>query len=431
VGAAFVPPHSEGRLSAPGRNGLTQHNVTRDGRGPCSDRPGYDRAVRIGIDARKLHDFGIGTYIRNLLRQLARIDPDTDYVLLCRPNDVPVLRTLGPNFRPVIESAGNYSVSEQFRVPLALHRERVDLFHAPHYVLPPLVRRRSVVTIHDCIHLMFPQYLPNRLALSYAKTSMALAARHATRVLTVSETSKHDIMRFFGTDPGKIDVIYNAFDERFGVEPNEQDVVRVRERYQLHDEFVLYAGNVKPHKNLERVIDAFHLVRQRGLDHLKLVMIGDDISKYAALRRAVHRYQLHKYVRFLGYLPEETLAVMYRLAAVFVFPSLYEGFGLPPLEAMASGTPVVTSNLSSLPEVAGDAAELVDPYDPSAIAEGIYRVLTNVDLRCALRRKGLARARQFSWESSVRRVREIYGEVVGVPFEAPEPVGGVVGAPPA
>jgi len=168
---------------------------------------------------------------------------------------------------------------------------------------------------------------------------------------------------------------------------------------------------VKPHKNLERLIEAFQLVRSRGLDHLKLVLIGDDISKYASLRRAVHRHQLHKYVRFLGYLPEETLAVMYRLAGVFVFPSLYEGFGLPPLEAMASGTPVVTSNVSSLPEVAGDAAALVDPYDPGAIADGIYRVLTDDRLRRELRTKGLARARQFSWEASVRRVRDIYGEV--------------------
>ena len=230
-------------------------------------------------------------------------------------------------------------------------------------------------------------------------------------MLTVSESSKRDILRFVDAPADKIDVIYNAYDERFGVEPREEDVVRVRERYQLHDEFVLYAGNVKPHKNLERLIEAFDLVRRRGLDHLKLVLIGDEISKYAALRRAVHQHQLHKYVRFLGYLPEETLAVMYRLAGVFVFPSLYEGFGLPPLEAMASGTPVVTSNVSSLPEVAGDAAVLVDPYDPQAIADGIYRVLTDEGLRRDLRRKGLARARQFSWEQSVRRVREIYGEV--------------------
>jgi glycosyltransferase involved in cell wall biosynthesis len=142
------------------------------------------------------------------------------------------------------------------------------------------------------------------------------------------------------------------------------------------------------------------------------VLIGDEISKYTALRRAVHRHQLHNYVRFLGYLPEETLAVMYRLAGVFVFPSIYEGFGLPPLEAMASGTPVVTSNVSSLPEVAGDAAVLVDPYNPTAIADGMYRVLTDNQLRRTLRARGPERARQFSWESSVRRVREIYGQVL-------------------
>src|SRR3954463_4814713 len=337
------------------------------------------------------------------------MDDRTEFVVFCRPEDRETLATLGENFRAVAETAANYSVAEQLRIPLALRREGVTLFHAPHYVLPPLVRCRSVVTIHDCIHLMFPQYLPNRLAFGYARTSIGLAARRATRVMTVSESSKRDILRFVAVPPEKIDVIYNAFDERFGVEPNEEDVVRVRERYQLHDEFVLYAGNVKPHKNLERLIVAFDLVRKRGLGHLKLVLIGDEISKYAALRRAVHQHQLHKYVRFLGYLPEETLAVMYRLAAVFVFPSLYEGFGLPPLEAMASGTPVVTSSVSSLPEVAGDAAVLVDPYDPQAIADGIYRVLTDDSLRLDLKRKGLARARQFSWEDSARRVRAIYG----------------------
>jgi glycosyltransferase involved in cell wall biosynthesis len=367
--------------------------------------------VRIGIDARKLHDFGIGTYIRNLLRQLARLDHENEYVVFCRQEDRETLSSLGENFRAVPEPAGNYTIAEQLRIPLALRREAVTLFHAPHYVLPPLVRCRSVVTIHDCIHLMFPQYLPSRLALAYARTSISLAARRASRVLTVSESSKRDILRFVDTPPDRIDVIYNAYDERFTIEPREEEVVRVRERYQLHDEFVLYAGNVKPHKNLARLIEAFDLVRKRGLDHLKLVMIGDDISRYTALRRAVHLHQLHKYVRFLGYMPEETLAVMYRLAGVFVFPSLYEGFGLPPLEAMASGTPVVTSNVSSLPEVAGDAAVLVNPYDARAIADGIYRVLTDETLRRDLRKKGIARAGQFSWEQSVRRVHKIYRQV--------------------
>jgi glycosyltransferase involved in cell wall biosynthesis len=371
--------------------------------------------VRIGIDARKLHDFGIGTYIRNLLRQLARLDSQTEFVVLCRPEDRGALAAVGENFRPVPETSGNYSIAEQFKIPWALKREGVTLFHAPHYVLPPLVRCRSVVTIHDVIHLMFPQYLPNRVAFSYARWSITQAAQRATRVMTVSESSKRDILRFVDTQPAKIDVIYNAYDARFGIEPKEEDVARVRERFQLHDEFVLYAGNVKPHKNLERLIDAFHLVRKRGLDHLKLVLIGDDISKYAALRRAVHRHQLHNYVRFLGYLPEDTLAVMYRLAAVFVFPSLYEGFGLPPLEAMASGTPVVTSNLSSLPEVAGDAAVLVDPYDPQAIADAIYQILVDDQLRTALRRKGLAQAASFSWEKSVRRIWDIYREIGAAP----------------
>ena len=364
--------------------------------------------MRIGIDARKLHDFGIGTYIRNLLRHLARLDRETEFVLLSRAGDAGALASLGENFRPIVETAANYSVVEQVTVPMALWRERVDLFHAPHYVLPPLVTCRSVVTIHDCIHLMFPQYLPNRFALAYARASIGAAARRATRILTVSESSKRDILRFVDVDDGKIDVIYNAYDERFAIEPNQEEMVRVRERYQLHDEFILYAGNVKPHKNLERLIQAFHLVRRRGLDRLKLVLIGDEISKYAALRRAVHQHQLHKYVRFLGYLPEETLAVMYRLAGVFVFPSLYEGFGLPPLEAMASGTPVVTSNVSSLPEVTGDAALLVDPLDPAAIADAVCSVLTDETLRRSLREKGLARALQFSWEQSIRRVHDIY-----------------------
>ena len=367
--------------------------------------------MRIGIDVRKLHDFGIGTYIRNLLRQLARLDHTSEFVLFCRPEDRTAVGTLAQNFRAVPVNAGNYSVAEQITLPWAVRREGVTLFHAPHYVLPPLVTCRSVVTIHDCIHLMFPQYLPNRLAYAYARASIALASKQATRVLTVSESSKRDILRFMDVPADKIVVIHNAYDERFSVEPREEDVIRVSERYQLRDEFVLYAGNVKPHKNLARLIEAFHLVRNRGLDHLKLVLIGDEISKYAALRRAVHQHQLHKYVRFLGYVPEETLAVMYRLAGVFVFPSLYEGFGLPPLEAMASGTPVVTSNVSSLPEVAGDAALLVDPYDPAAIADGIYTVLTDSSVRQNLREKGVARARQFSWEASVRKVREIYEQV--------------------
>jgi glycosyltransferase involved in cell wall biosynthesis len=365
--------------------------------------------VRIGVDARRLNDFGIGTYIRNLLQHLARLDRQSEFVVFCRPSDCGLVASMGENLRAVPERAGTYSLVEQVRVPLALKREGVTLFHAPHYVLPPLVGCRSVVTIHDCHHLMFPRDLPHPLAHAYARTSMRLAARRASRILTVSESAKRDILRFVDVPEDKIAVIHNAYDERFAIEPCEADVVRVRDRYQLQDPFVLYAGNVKPHKNLERLIEAFHLLRKGGLTHLKLVLLGEDISKYTALRRAVHAHQLHSHVRFLGHQSEETLQVMYRLASVFAFPSLYEGFGLPPLEAMASGTPVVASNASSLPEVVGDAAVLVEPRDPQAIADGIRRVLCDADLRQQLRARGLARARQFSWETSVRRIREIYG----------------------
>ena len=364
--------------------------------------------MRIGIDARKLHDFGIGTYIRNLLRQLGRLDATNEYVLMCREQDKETLGQLGPNFRPVVATALPYSVREQLQIPQLLHRERVDLFHAPHYVLPILTPCRSIVTIHDCIHLMFPQYLPNKIAYAYARASLWAATNRSERILTVSETSKRDILRFFHIPPEKIDVIYNAIDDRFGQPPPEEHVVRVRERYQLHGQFILYAGNIKPHKNLERLIDAFYRLRQSDIGDVKLLIIGDEISKYATLRRAVHRYQLHKHVRFLGFVPDETLAALYRLASVFVFPSLYEGFGLPPLEAMASGTPVVTSNVSSLPEVVGDAAVLIDPYDADSIAEGIRRVLTDEAVAGALRHKGLLRAREYSWERSVQRVLEIY-----------------------
>ena len=367
--------------------------------------------MKVAIDARKLHDFGIGTYIRNLLRHLARLDTRTEYVLLCQEPDMDAAAQLGPNFRTVLEPSPNYSIREQLHVPWVLLRERPDVFHAPHYVLPPAVRCRSVVTIHDTIHLTFPQYLPHRLAYAYARASMWTAAHRSARILTVSEASKRDILHFFDVPPEKVVVVYNAIDERFSREPLAEDVERVRERFQLHQRFVLYVGNIKPHKNLERLIEAFHALRQRGLDDLKLLIIGDEISSYPSLRRAVHRHKLHKHVRFLGYLPDDTLAIMYRLASVFVFPSLYEGFGLPPLEAMASGTPVVTSNLSSLPEVTGDAAVLVDPYDVDAIEAGIRQVLDDPILAADMRRKGLLRARQFSWEQSVTKTWEMYQEI--------------------
>ena len=369
--------------------------------------------MRIAIDVRKLHDFGVGTYVRNLVGQLAQLDHDTEYVLLCKRDDLQLPERLGPNFRAVADLSGQYSVREQISIPVHVLRTSPQLFHTPHYVLPALTPCRSIVTIHDCIHLVFPQYLQGRIARTYARAAFWTAVHRASRILTVSEASKKDILRFFSVPPEKVTVIYNAIADHFYNEPPEEEVAQVRERYQLHERFVMYAGNVKPHKNIERLIDAFVLLRQTtGYDDLKLLITGSEISKYATLRRAVHRYNLHKHVRFLGYQSEQALAVLYRLADVFVFPSLYEGFGLPPLEAMASGTPVVVSNASSLPEVVGDAGILVNPYDAASIADGIRRLLDDSALCQELKTRGVARARAFSWPGSVKRIRSIYQELV-------------------
>jgi glycosyltransferase involved in cell wall biosynthesis len=177
----------------------------------------------------------------------------------------------------------------------------------------------------------------------------------------------------------------------------------------------LYAGNIKPHKNVDRLIEAYAILRRRGVESARLLIIGDEISKYPNLRRLVHRFQLHQHVRFLGFVPDATLAVLYQLASVFVFPSLYEGFGLPPLEAMAAGAPVITSNVSSLPEVVGDAALLIDPMDAGAIADAMARVLGDEALRAELVRRGHERVKAFSWDRSVARVREVYRELGAAP----------------
>lgn len=367
--------------------------------------------MRIAIDARKLHDYGIGTYVRNLVHWLSKLDDDNVYVLLCRREDVDFLASLGPRFEPLPERAGNYSIREQLSVPLALSRARAELFHAPHYVVSPLTRCPFLVTIHDCIHLRFPQYLPHQLAHRYARTMMQMSARRSRRILTVSEASKQDIMAYLRVDAARIEVIANALDERLATPPTEAEVARVRDRYQLDAPFILYTGNIKPHKNVERLIEAYAIMRREGLVEAKLLIIGDDISKYPNLRRLVHRHQLHPHVRFFGFVSDEMLAILYRLATVFVFPSLYEGFGLPPLEAMAAGTPVITSNVSSLPEVVGDAAILIDPLDTGAIAAAMARVIGDSELRADLVRRGHERVKAFSWERSVTRIRDVYLEL--------------------
>jgi glycosyltransferase involved in cell wall biosynthesis len=377
--------------------------------------------MKIAIDARKWRDYGIGAYVRNLVRQLARLDRETTYVVFCRSADQPTLRDLGENFLPVVDESPGYSLREHWSIPRQLRRLGVDLYHSPHYVLPWLWDGPSAVTVHDCIHLLFPEYLPPRpFALQYARAMMGRAVERSACVFTDSEASRADILRLFpDADPERLSVVTGAIDPALLEDPGEAERERVRERYQIQGRYVFYAGNIKPHKNLERLIGAFGLLRERsGLEDVKLIIVGDEIHKHGALRRRVDAAGVRNDVRFFGFVPERTLVSLYRMASVFAFPSLYEGFGLPPLEAMALGVPVVTSQISSLPEVVGDAALLVDPYSEEAIADAIGRVLEDGALRADLVERGRARARLFSWERSAARVHDRYMRILGVSVPA-------------
>ncbi len=371
--------------------------------------------MRIAIDVRKINDFGIGTYLRNLIRHLPRFDSRNEYFLLCYPQDAELLRSLSAAYRHHFVHAPNYSLSEHWSISLALRRIDADLFHAPHYVLPALVPCPSVVTVHDVIHLLFPQYLPSRFASRYARAMIGSALSRARLVMTVSQASKKDLLGFFDVDESKILVIPNGIDPSMTRELTREEIERVRSRFRLAGRNALFVGNIKPHKNVERLIGAFARLRQDpAFSDVTLIVVGDDISKYPALRRKVEEHGVRSHVRFFGFVPEMTLVSLYRLADIFVFPSLYEGFGFPPLEAMANGTPVITSRISSLPEVVGDAALTIDPYDTEEIAAAMKRLFSDGELRARLSSSGRERARLFSWEKAVAQIHAAYMSALGL-----------------
>jgi glycosyltransferase involved in cell wall biosynthesis len=377
--------------------------------------------MRIAIDTRKLNDFGIGTYVRHLVKYLPKIDPESEYLLISRAEDRDSIHALSPDSRMVPVSSHNYSISEHLTIPAKLRRLRADLYHSPHYVFPFFTPCPSVVTVHDVIHLLFPQYLPSRLAGHYARFMIRRALDKAELILTVSDASKRDLLTFFDVRPEKIKVVPNGINSTITKSLSDEELDRVRERYQIKGRTVLFVGNIKPHKNVERLIAAFAKVRENpGLSNLTLIVVGDDISKYPSLRRAVVRHQVRGNVRFFGFVPEMTLVALYKIADVFAFPSLYEGFGLPPLEAMANGTPVVTSNISSLPEVVGDAALTVDPYNIDDIASSIRRILEDEHLKARLIAAGYERARRYSWQQSVIQIHQAYQQALGIPCASSE-----------
>jgi glycosyltransferase involved in cell wall biosynthesis len=374
-------------------------------------------SIRVVIDTRHIRDFGIGTYIQNLVRALARLDKDGRYILVSNPADAPEWGGLPPNFEIALYEASDAALMDQIGFPLFVRRFRPDVCHIPLNATPLMMPRPFVVTVHDMSSLLFEDEADRHRRFRLYRFRRGL--ERAEKVIAVSNATRRDIEDLFGIRPGKIRQIYNAPDPRFladGPRPGEAERQRLLERFQVNYPFLLYVGTIRPQKNIPRLVEAFAVLRGDLEDHplykdLRLIIIGDEISRHPAVRRTVIQTRMEQFVRFLGFVTFEALRIFYSAASAFVFPSLYEGFGLPPLEAMASGTPVVTSNISSLPEVVGSAAVLVNPENVFEIAKGIREALVNDTLRAQLIHRGHQQARRFSWESTARQVLSIYEEV--------------------
>jgi alpha-1,3-rhamnosyl/mannosyltransferase len=370
-------------------------------------------SVRIGIDIRKLHDFGIGTYIRNLLARFAVEEPDYQYVLLHARGER--LDTLPDSMELSEEMSSLYSLKEPFSLGSHARRARLDLLHCPHYVTPFRAKCKLVVTIHDLIHLLFPEYLPSIAARLYARYFLKRAVRRADLILTVSETSKRDILEHLPARAESILVTPNGIEPAF-FEPVDDIVMeQVLKRMYIQRPYVLYVGNNKPHKNLSTAIAAFRMFRKQAGAEWKFVLAGSTFKNAgagAAMLRQIEEGGLSESVIFTGYLETDDLVALYSGASLFLFPSLYEGFGLPPLEAMAAGVPVVSSNRSSLPEILGDSALLVDPQDEVMMMEAMLKIIGDSDTRDKLISRGKRQAEQYTWSNTARLTLQGYRKVM-------------------
>ena len=373
--------------------------------------------MRIAIDIRKINEFGIGTYIWNLVRSLAVIDKRNEYLLIGSHRNFHELGPLPEHFKQLYQPEEESLWRHHITIPFALRRQKVDVFHVPHHDAPFFNYSRLVVTIHDCVHLLFPYEDSSKFEnyRSYLQTRRVVES--AKHVLAVSKSTKEDLINIFELPESRITVVYNALDERFAFSHTPEERKQVLERYQLKDPFVLYSGKIRPHKNLHRLIEAFavlksELVNDEQYRNLKLIIIGDELSKHQYLRLTVIRSGAQQDVRFFGFVPYPILRVFYQSAALFAFPSLYEGFGLPPLEAMANRTPVIAANTSSLPEVLDDAAVLVNPENVFDIARGMKLILADDVLRRKLIQKGVEQVAKFSWKVAAQKAMETY-ELVG------------------
>jgi glycosyltransferase involved in cell wall biosynthesis len=374
--------------------------------------------VKVAIDIRRSTDFGVGTYIRNIVRALSRLDRQNRYYLIGSPHKASEIGPLPANFHSISFNEPDDSARGYFAFRTTVRRLECDVVHIPHlFWIPRALPCPYVMTVHDVLEHMARARGQSdiRRSLHFHMTRRVL--RGAARIFAVSHFTKSELEKLFGIPGRRIETVYNAIDERFlRGHASEADHEFIAQRYQVNYPFLLYAGRISPHKNLVRIIEAFSalkaaLEKDALYPDLKLIIIGDELSKHPDLRRTVIKSGVQNDVRFLGFVPIEVLRIFYDEAKVFVFPSLYEGFGLPPLEAMAHGTPVVTSNTSSLPEVVGNAAVLVNPENVFEIMRAIHRVLVDQELREKMKRRSGEQLKRFSWDSSARHVLEVYEKI--------------------
>jgi len=369
--------------------------------------------MRIGIDA---HTIGSGmggneNYAFHLLKALAEIDTSNTYILYLTQSSVDTEKLAAPpNFTSVCIRPHTPLVRIPFSLPLALARFPVDVLHVQ-YIAPPVCPIPVVNMVHDLAAIHYPQFFNKREHLRN-RFLLPLNIRRAAKVLTVSEYCKNDIVKTYGVHPDKVVVTYPGVSQHFRPLNDPMLVVSVLHKYGISQPYLLFVGNIQPRKNLRGVIEAFRLLkRDHAIEH-KLVVVGRKAFLYSDVFRLVRERALESQIIFTGYVPYEDLPALYNGAALLVYPSFFEGFGSPPIEAMACGIPVVASTAPCFPEILGKAAMLADPRSSPDIAKAIWSVLDDADLRRRLVAEGLNRARALSWEATARKTLAVCQTVV-------------------
>ncbi|TCW40349.1 glycosyltransferase involved in cell wall biosynthesis [Thermohydrogenium kirishiense] len=362
--------------------------------------------MNVIIDVRMINEnlHGIARYTYELIKNFIKLNDIKIYLLTCDNKFKEKILNQNEDIRYIIVKSGFLSIREPIELPIKLNKYKNEaIFHSPSFVSSPFIRCPTIMTIHDLNHLKFPEYY-TKFHKYYYNYIVKPSALNAKKVLTVSNFSKMEIVNWLKCDSEKVVVTYNGVDENFKVINDKDKLIIIRKKYDLPQKFVLYIGNLKPHKNITNLIKAIKKINQE----IMLVINGESNE---ILNKIIKENNLENKVKFIGYVDDDDLPALYNLAELFVYPSLYEGFGLPPLEAMACGCPVITSNTSSLPEVVGEAGIMVNPYNVEEIARAIDLVLLNENLRREMIEKGLKQAKKFSWRKTAEETLKVYEDV--------------------